>query len=152
MCLLFVTPELLKISNQFILLISNNKPSCCSAFPYKKFLQMVESRNVFDLPHSFPVTHSPFVVLYERLAKAKLFSGWSYAWGLRLSALLLPVITREQVTAPVSCSCCFLDKNFNHQIQVEHCDCFTESEVYCMCKHICSVKKTEHVNLIFAGG
>lgn len=110
---------------------------------------MVETRDVFDLPHSFPVSHSLFVVLYQRLAKAVL-GGCLYAWRVQLSALLLPVITREQVAAQVSCSCHFLDKNFSHQIQAEHFDCFKESEIHCICKHIC-LKKIEHLNLIFAG-
>lgn len=73
-------------------------------------------------------------------------------WGVGPSALLLPVITREQVVAQVSCFCHFLDQNFYHQIQAEHSDCFKEPEMHCICKHICLVKKTEHVNLIFAGG
>lgn len=97
---------------------------------------MVKTRDVFDLTHSSPVT-----VL-----------GLIMCMGLRLSPLLLPVVTREWVLAQVSCSCSFLVKNFSHPIQAEHFDCFKESEIHCTCKHICLVKKTEHVNLIFADG
>lgn len=68
---MFVTPELLQISSQFILLISNNNCPVALHSHIKKFLEMVENRGVFDLPHSFLITHSAFVVLYERLAKAK---------------------------------------------------------------------------------